>query len=123
VTVTVPYTVSSSNRRVLPYWYDSVTGGFSQQGITDIQTISISARLSALQFRTTHFTPFYLVEVEADGATVTGGGGGGCAIATNGEGSPGQLLVPYVAIGIIMTILRHRDRRKGSGMLGQGLER
>jgi len=117
VTVTIPYTTSTGNRRVLPYWYDSVTGALSQQGITDIQSLYISSRLSTLQFRTTHFTPFYLVEADADGVAVTGTGGasGGCAISPSGEGSPGQLLVPYVAIGVIMMVLRHRDRRKNSG--------
>ena len=123
VMVTIPYTTSSGNRRVLPYWYDSVTGALSQQGITDIQNLYISSKLSALQFRTTHFTPFYLVEADADGAAVTGtGGAGGCAISPSGEGSPGQLLVPYVAIGVIMVILRRRDRRKRSVTLGQGMK-
>jgi hypothetical protein len=38
-----------------------VTGTLSQQGITDVQNLTISSKLNALQFRTTHFTPFYLV--------------------------------------------------------------
>jgi len=71
-TVTIPYTVSGSSRPVLPYWYDSVTGTLSQQGLTEIQNIIISSELNALRFRTTHFTPFYLVEATADGTPVEG---------------------------------------------------
>jgi len=111
VTVTIPYTVSTTSRKVLPYWYDSVTGALSQQGITDVQNLYISSRLSALRFRTTHFTPFYLVEAASQSTTPTGSGGGGCAISTNGNGSPGQMLVPYLAIAAIMAILRCKDRR------------
>jgi PKD repeat protein len=124
VTVTIPYTTPTGNRRILPYWYDSVTGSLSQQGITDIQNLYVSSKLSALQFRTTHFTPFYLVEADANGAAVTdtGGASGGCAISSGEEGSPGQLLAPYVAIGAIMIILRRRDRRKRSGTLRSGMK-
>ncbi|MCL5736262.1 MAG: hypothetical protein M1274_11850, partial [Actinobacteria bacterium] len=123
VTVTIPYTTSAGNRRILPYWYDSVTGALSQQGITDVQNLYISAKLSALRFRTTHFTPFYLVDADANGAaTGTGGAAGGCAISPRGEGSPRQLLAPYAAIGVIMMILRRRDRKKASRMLRQGMK-
>jgi PKD repeat protein len=123
VTVTIPYTTSTGNRRVLPYWYDSVTGALSQQGITDVEDLRISSKLHALQFRTTHFTPFYLVDADADGAAPgTGGAAGGCAISPSEEGSPSQLLVPYAAVGVIMMILRRRDRRKGSGLPGHGMK-
>jgi hypothetical protein len=114
VTVTIPYAVSSSGARVLPYWYDSVTGALSQQGITDIQNVYLSSRLNALRFRTTHFTPFYLIETDSQGTAPvggSGGGGGGCALSETGDGSLGQLLVPYAAIAAIMVILRRRDRR------------
>ncbi|MCU0918574.1 MAG: Ig-like domain-containing protein, partial [Planctomycetes bacterium] len=116
VTVTIPYTVAAGDRRVLPYWYDAVVGALSQQGITDIRNLTISDQLNALQFRTTHFTPFYLVEATPEGEPVEGslsGGSaaGGCAIAAPGSGSPGQLAVPYVAIAAIMVILRVKDRR------------
>jgi hypothetical protein len=120
VMVTIPYTTSRRSRRILPYWYDSLTGALSQQGITDVQNLYLSSRLSALRFRTTHFTPFYLVDADVEGAVTDAGGAGGCAISRSGDGSPGQLLVPYVAIGAIMVILRHRDHRKSSGTLGQG---
>jgi hypothetical protein len=122
VTVTIPYTTSTGSRRILPYWYDSVTGALSQQGITDIQNLYISPKLNALQFRTTHFTPFYLVDADAADAPTGTGAAGGCAISSNGEGSPSELLVPYAAIGVIMMILRHRDRKKGSGVPGQSLK-
>ena len=113
VTVTIPYAVSGSGSRALPYWYDSVTGALSQQGITDVQNIYISSGLNALRFRTTHFTPFYLIAADSQGTVpVPGGSGGGCALSQTGGGSPGQLLVPFAAIAIIMLILRRRDRRK-----------
>jgi len=122
VTVTIPYAVTANNRKVLPYWYDSVTGALSQQGITDVQNISISSKLSALQFRTTHFTPFYLVETTADGVPLDGGtAGGGCAVSPSGNNSPGELLVPYAAIAVIMLILRHRDRKNRVALETMGL--
>jgi hypothetical protein len=112
VTVTIPYAVSSNIRRILPYWYDSVSGTLSQQGITDVENINLSSKLNALRFRTTHFTPFYLVEVEAEDLASGGtGGGGGCAVSARGDGSPAQLLVTYAGIAAIMLILRRRDRR------------
>jgi PKD repeat protein len=122
VMVTIPYTTSTGNRRVLPYWYDSATGTLSQQGVTDIQNLYISPKLSALQFRTTHFTPFYLLDADANGAATAGTAGGGCALSPSRGGSPSQLLVPYIAIAVIMVILRRRDRRKASGTLGQGVK-
>jgi hypothetical protein len=113
VTVTIPYATDTSGGSVLPYWYDSVTGALSQQGITDIQNVYLSASLSALRFRTTHFTPFYLIAADSPAATpVTGGGGGGgCALSHTEDGSPWQLLVPYGAIAVIMALLRHRDKK------------
>jgi PKD repeat protein len=111
VTVTIPYAVTPTTRRVLPYWYDSVTGALSQQGITDIQNLLIAPKLNALQFRTTHFTPYYLVDVDVESVPVDGGSsGGGCAVSSAGDGSPGQLLLPYAAIAVIYLILRRRDR-------------
>jgi PKD repeat protein len=112
VTVTIPYAVTPTTRRVLPYWYDSVTGVLSQQGITDVQNRNLSPKLSVLQFRTTHFTPYYLVNVDVEAVPGDGGSsGGGCAVSVAGDGSPGQLLVPYGAIAAICLILRRRDRR------------
>jgi len=105
--VTIPYATGGSSSRVLPYWYDSVTGALSQQGITDVENLVLSSQLSALRFRTTHFTPYYLLEAGASSAA----GGGGCSLALDGTGAPGQLLVPYALIALIMLILRRRDRR------------
>ena len=115
VTVTIPYATDTGSASVLPYWYDSVTGAMSQQGITDIQNVYVSAKLSALRFRTTHFTPFYLIAADSPdtppAAAGSGGGGGGCALAPAADGSPWQLLVPYSAIAVIMVVLRHRDKK------------
>lgn len=118
VTVTVPYPYSTDEGHyALPYWYDSLTGALSQQGITDVENIVVSSTLNALRFKTTHFTAFYLVASDSgsDGASAgasSGGGGGGCSISVMGNGSPKELLVPYAAIATIMIILRRRDRRR-----------
>jgi len=118
VTVTIPYRYSSGDgRHALPYWYDSLTGALSQQGITDVENIVVSSDLNALRFKTTHFTAFYLVasNSETGSATVgagSGDGGGGCSLSTTADGSPKELLVPYAAIATIMIILRRRDNRR-----------
>ena len=128
VTVTIPYATSTGNRRVLPYWYDSVTGALSQQGITDVQNLYISVQLErpAVPDDALHAVLPGRGRCERRAATGTGGAAGGCAISPSGEGSPSQLLVPYAAIGVIMMILRRRDRRKGShtqDLVGGDLDR
>lgn len=116
VTVTIPYRYSSGDgRHALPYWYDSLTGALSQQGITDVENIVVSSDLNALRFKTTHFTAFYLVASDSETGSATVGassGGGGCSISTTGNGSPKELLVPYAAIATIMIILRRRDNKR-----------
>jgi hypothetical protein len=109
VTVTIAYATGGNGSRALPYWYDSVTGALSQRGITEVRNLYLSSQLSALQFRTTHFTPFYVVVADSSGAG--GGSGGGCAVAPGQTGSPAELVAPYAAIALIMLILRRRDRR------------
>jgi hypothetical protein len=114
VTVTIPYPWPiDGGRRTLPYWYDSLTGQMSQQGITDVERVAISPTLHALRFRTTHFTAFYVVaEDSRSGSSAAGAGGGGCSVATTGKGSPRELVLPYAAIATIMVILRRHDKRK-----------
>jgi hypothetical protein len=97
VTVTIPYAVSSRRQQALPYWYDSVTGTLSQQGITGVQNVYISSRLNALRFRTTHFAPFYIIKADAQvspSLSVSGTAGGDDVLATTGNSSPGQSLAP-----------------------------
>jgi hypothetical protein len=117
VTVTIPYRFSGGKRHALPYWYDSLTGALSQQGITQVESVVLSSNLNALRFKTTHFTAFYLVASDsASGDTTTsvlrGTGAGGCSMSATGKGSPKDLLIPYAAIAAIMIILRRRDRRR-----------
>ena len=108
VTITIPYAVPASQGSVTPYWFNSLTGALSQQGITDIRDAVISANLHVLSFKTTHFTPFYVVE-GTTGGTGGGGGGGGCSVSTTGNGSIVEFLLPYVALAAAMMILRLRD--------------
>ena len=113
VTITIPYAVADSATSPSAYWYDSLTGTLSQQGITDVETIVLSSSLHALRFKTTHFTPFYLL---AGGAAAAvggggGGGGGGCSVSSAGRGSIGEFLVPYLALAVVMAILKRRDAR------------
>ena len=111
VTVTVPYRVSGGTR-ARAYWYDSMTGALSQQGITDVESITISSGLKALRFKTTHFTPFYIVASETVSTPTGSSSGGGCSLSPTADGSPWELLVPYAAIAGIMIFLKHRDRKR-----------
>jgi chitodextrinase len=108
VTITIPYAVPASQGSVTPYWFNSLTGALSQQGITDIKDIVISPTLHAVSFKTTHFTPVYVVEGTA-GGTGGGGGGGGCSVSATGNGSIVEFLLPYVGLAAAMMILRLRD--------------
>jgi len=118
VTVTIPYRFSGSIGSAVPYWYDGLTGALSQQGITDIENLVISSDLNALQFRTTHFTPFYLVasDTGTSPAGGGGGGGGGCSVSATGNGAPQELLVPYALVALVMVVLRRRDRKRRRSM-------
>jgi hypothetical protein len=111
VTVTIPYTVASSGASPSAYWYDSLTGALSQQGITDIEIIELSASLHALRFKTTHFTPFYVVAEAAAAAGGGGGGGGGCSMSPDGQSNAVEFLVPYLGLAVVMVVLRLRDAR------------
>jgi hypothetical protein len=115
VTVTIPYTVSSSGTSASAYWYNSLTGALSQQGITDVENLQISSTLYALRFKTTHFTPFYLFLAGAVAAGSSsgggGGGGGGCSISAGGEADIVEFLLPYLGLTIVMVTLKLRDRR------------
>ncbi|MCK4294795.1 MAG: hypothetical protein KAY65_16465, partial [Planctomycetes bacterium] len=116
VTITVPYAVADSASSPSAYWYDSLSGALSQQGITDVETIVLSSSLHALRFKTTHFTPFYLL---AGGAAAAvggggGGGGGGCSVSSTGRGNIVEFLVPYLGLAVVMAILKRRDARNRS---------
>ncbi|OHB67092.1 MAG: hypothetical protein A2Y76_15545 [Planctomycetes bacterium RBG_13_60_9] len=120
VTVTIPYRYGGNNgRRAKPYWYDSLTGTLSQQGITDVENIVISSDLNALRFKTTHFTPFYLVASDSDSTASDddGDGVGGCSLSATG-GSPKELVIPYAVIALVMIFLRRRDRRRRESLEG-----
>jgi hypothetical protein len=108
VTVTIPY--DSVGKKVRAYWFDSVTGSFSDAGITDVQDIAITgSSLRALQFKTTHFTPFYVVPAEASASPAVGGG---CSLAAGGESDPLAYFVPFLGLAAIMLALRLVDRRR-----------
>ena len=75
VTITIPYAVTGAAATPTVYWYNSRTGGLSQQGITDVEIIVMSSTLHALSFKTMHFTPFYLLgsaAVALDATAVNG---------------------------------------------------
>lgn len=110
VTVTIPYAVSESSSSAYPYWYNSLTTSLSQQGITDIERIVVSDTIHALTFKTTHFTPFYLVNVDSSVSSTTSGGGGGCALTSNGAQSPASFFLPLLGIGMVWYGVRSCDR-------------
>ncbi len=121
VTVTIPYTPSGSGNPTSAYWYNSLTGALSQQGLSNVQNIVISPTLHAFQFKTTHFTAFYLLggssegddgdSGESSGGGGGGGGGGGCSMSVGGEGDIVEFLLPYVGLAVVMLVLKLRDRR------------
>ncbi len=106
-TVTIPYTSSGSGQRT-PYWYDTQTGTLSQQGITDITYRTLANGIPVVSFKTTHLTPFYILESPV---AVAGGGGGGCAMSGSREGSVVGFLLPYTILVLLLLILKWRDCR------------
>jgi len=112
VRVIIPYNVPNFSRSASAYWYNSLTTALSQQGITDIEDIIISSTIHALSFRTTHFTPFYVVSGDdSGGGDSGGGGGGGCAISPISEVTFTQFILPYAGLAAVVVILKLRDRR------------
>jgi hypothetical protein len=113
VTITIPYVYADSNGSTVPYWFNSLTGTLSQQGITNIQDIVISPTLHAISFETTHFTPYYLLEGGAVAAAALGGGGGGggCSVSAGNEGNIVEFALPYMVLAAVMVILKKRDVR------------
>ncbi len=114
VTITIPYVYANSNGSTVPYWFNSLTGTLSQQGITNVQDIVISPTLHAVSFQTTHFTPFYLMGGGGGGAAGIlggGGGGGGCSVSAGNEGNFVEFVLPYIVLIVVMAILKKRDAR------------
>ncbi|MBW7992571.1 MAG: hypothetical protein FVQ84_21500 [Planctomycetes bacterium] len=112
VTITIPYAYANSNGSTVPYWFNSLTGNLSQQGITNVQDIVISPTLHAISFQTTHFTPFYLMGGGgAAGILGGGGGGGGCSVSAGNEGNIVEFVLPYIVLIVVMAILKKRDAR------------
>jgi hypothetical protein len=110
VTITIPYEVNGSeNLSYTAYWYNPVTGTFSQQGITDVETIVISSTLHALRFKTTHFSAYILGGAVAGGLSL---GGGGCSISSGGEGNIVEFILPYIGLVVIMVMLKVWDARR-----------
>ncbi|MHC4537500.1 MAG: hypothetical protein ACYS6K_26495, partial [Planctomycetota bacterium] len=113
VTITIPYIYANSNGSTVPYWFNSLTGTLSQQGITNVRDIVISPTLHAISFETTHFTPFYLLGGGGGGGILGGGGGGGggCSVSAGNEGNIAEFILPYIVLIAVMAILKKRDAR------------
>jgi len=121
VTITIPYAVSASDNTPTAYWYDSLTGALSQQGITGVETVVLSPTLHALRFKTTHFTPFYVAATAAAAIGGGGGGGGGCSISPAGGGNIVEFFVPFIALAGMMTLLKLRDaKNRKAGNVAKG---
>ena len=119
VTITIPY-VPSPGKVVSAYWCNPLTGGISQTGITDVQTIVISPTLHALRFKTIHFTQFFVGgsgSVPGGSSGGGGGGGGGCSVSRSNDGTILEFLLPYVGLILAMIILKLRttpNRKSGN---------
>jgi len=122
VTITMPYLLADyGTNPPQPYWYDTLTGTLTQQGITDIEHLTLSTTLGALRFQTTHFTTYALVATEHDEATVpvSSGGGGGCSVSSGtGEYGALEFSIPYVLLAVVVTLIRLSDRRRHRALVG-----
>ncbi len=111
VTILIPYETSSSDSKVYTaYWFNPKSGALSQQGIVNIERIKISPTLRAVRFETTHFTQFFIAATASSTAD-GGGGGGGCSISRHNQGSLIEFMLPYLALTLVMVVIKHRDKR------------
>ena len=74
--------------------------------------IEVSPTIHALQFKTTHFTQFFVGSVVAGIGGGGGGGGGGCSLASGHETNMVEFLIPYAVILVVFAILKSRDAQK-----------
>ncbi len=112
VTVTVPYAAAEfGSKPPVPCWYDSRTDTVSQQGITDVETLTISSSIRAIRFRTTHFTPYVLLAVPPVIQTASGGG---CNLSIQGRQDPAGYFIPFAILAVVMGVLRLRDAARCS---------
>ncbi|MBP7051988.1 MAG: InlB B-repeat-containing protein [Phycisphaerae bacterium] len=122
VTITIPYLIADYGSDVpQPYWYDSLTGTLTQDGITNVQYVALSATVGALRFQTTHFTPYTLVAATTDdgdgdadvSSGSSGGGGGGCSLSpVTGPCGAAEFFLPFVLLALVVIGIRRRDRRQ-----------
>ncbi|MFC1653053.1 hypothetical protein ACFL3F_04970, partial [Planctomycetota bacterium] len=89
----------------------SLADSLSLTGISNVERIVVTDEIHALRFQTTHFTPYYIVGSDSS-AVSGGGGGGGCALSPACNVRPSEFFLPYVGLGLILGILRIRDRRR-----------
>jgi uncharacterized repeat protein (TIGR02543 family) len=108
VTITIPYPTRGTGK-VRAYWFNSATSAFTDQGVTNVQDITVASGLHALRFNTTHFTPYLVVE-EVPGTT--GGSGGGCSLTVGGEDDVAGYFAPYLLLAAVVLALRLTDRRR-----------
>jgi hypothetical protein len=103
-TVTIPYRSSGSKR--VPRWHNRETAMLSQQGITDIHYRNLANGLSAVSFKTTHLTTFYLLDGESEESV-----GVGCALSPYGQADIVGYFLPYSLLVPFMVLLRRKDGR------------
>jgi len=112
VTVTIPFDAAGPGVSASAFWYNPLTGTYSQQGITNIGIVVISPTLHALRFKTTHFTQFVIGGGGGIGGIGGGGGGGGgCSLSTSGKGSIFEFLLPYIVLTVVMALIKYRDKK------------
>ena len=111
VTLIIPYIASGSDSRTI-YWYDILTAAASQEGVTNVEDITILGTLHAIRFKTDHFTPFFVGSGGSSGSGGGGGGGGGCSLAPPGKnGNIIGFVLPFLALGLVITVIKRRDRQ------------
>ncbi len=121
VTITIPYP-SRGTGKVRAFWFDSAVGAFTDQGVTNVEDVTITPSLHALRFNTTHFTP-YLISEEVPGAAGGGGGGGGCSLSAGGQEDVTAYFVPYILAVLVLVGLTLRDKRRARANADERVDR
>gem|GEM_PF-2147818 len=114
VIVTIPFAVPAAQGSTTVKWYNPQTGSYSQSGISNMVCLDLAPGLAAIQFQTTHFSQYALIQQPAPGSadhtTSSSGHSGGCAMAP-GPARPQQVLawaLPYLMLFLGWCLHRRR---------------
>ena len=116
-TITIPHAADVPDYgEYHAYWYDTETGTWSQEGITDVQHHALSETVHTVTFRTMHLTSFII------GGSASSGGSsddssvtsGGCAMSPypGNKHSAGGFFLPFIVYVLILLKMTHSIKHK-----------